>query len=49
MTIEEIREDGSSVVLSTYGKEDDAATIFRAYQYSEQELFKIYLSNIVVK
>ena len=49
MTIEEIREDGSSVVLSTFNKEDDAATIFRAYQYSEQELFRIYLSNIVVK
>ena len=49
MTIEEIREDGSSVVLSTYGKEDDTASIFRAYQYSEQELFRIYLSNIVVK
>ena len=28
VTIEEIREDGSSVVLSTYDKEDDAATIF---------------------
>src|SRR6266487_5786877 len=49
MTIEEIREDRSSVVLSTFNKEDDAATIFRAYQYLEQELFRIYLSNIVVK
>src|SRR3954451_4475439 len=28
ITIEEIREDGSSVVLSTYNKEADAATIF---------------------
>src|SRR5436305_12441158 len=49
MTIEEIRENGSSVVLSTYSKETDAATIFQAYQYSQQELYRIYLSNIVVK
>ena len=49
MTIEEIREDGSSVVLSTYSKEANTATIFQAYQYSQQELYKIYLSNIVVK
>src|SRR5256714_1444019 len=28
MTIEEIREDGSSIVLSTYSKEADATTIF---------------------
>ena len=49
MTIEEIRENGSSVVLSIYSKEANAATIFWAYQYSQQELYRIYLSNIVVK
>ena len=49
MTIEEIREDGSSIVLSSYSKEADAVTIFQAYQYSQQELHRLYLSNIVVK
>src|SRR5947208_1629912 len=34
MTIEEIREDGSLIVLSSYSKEADAATIFQAYRYS---------------
>ena len=49
MSIKEIREDGSSVVLNTYSKEANATTIFWAYQYSQQELYRIYLSNIVVK
>ena len=49
MTIEEIREDGSSIVLSSYSKEANAVTIFQAYQYSQQELYRLYLSNIVVK
>ena len=49
MTIEEIREDGSSIILSSYSKEADAATIFQAYRYSQQELHRLYLSNIVVK
>ena len=49
VTIEEWREDGTSVVLSTYEKDADAATIYRAYQYSQQKLFNLYLSNIVVK
>ena len=49
MTIEKIREDRSSVILSTFNKENDATITFRAYQYSEQELFRIYLSNIIVK
>jgi hypothetical protein len=49
ITIEEWREDGSSVILSTYDKEADVATIYKAYQYSQQELFDLYLSNVVVK
>ena len=49
MTIEKIREDGSLIVLSSYSKEADAATIFQAYRYSQQELYRLYLSNIVVK
>src|SRR5436305_14415651 len=49
MTIEEIREDGSSIVLSSYSEKANAMTIFQAYQYSQQELYRLYLSNIVVK